>query len=790
MGSHPPGFIAAAPRPARLGTNNRDARRTQVRASVAENVKSLGLSLAMLLSVRNVSERMAPFRVVGSQGPGVERTVEAASITRIQAGQLRSKSSHTAIAKGDNSKAERNHASTRMAMVEAPGAPPLGKFQDRVHFLKEDFLSHVHVPVWDTLIILLSTMIIVPLFDRLKTSPILGFLMAGIVLGPKGLGIIGDVHGSQLLAEFGVVFFLFEMGLELSTSKLRQLKSDVFGLGTGQFVITGFLITVVTILAGLPIETGLVIGGSLALSSSAFVLQLLSERGELGTRFGRAAFGILLFQDLAIVPMMVLTPLLAASGGGGSTMLIRAISVAAGKGVLALAVIVASGKLLLEPTFKFVAKSRSSEAFVATILFTVIATSTLTEGLGLSDTLGAFLAGVMLAETKYRHQVEADIQPFRGLLLGLFFITVGFTIDLRLALANIGPVLSLIGGLLALKTGVITAVGVLFGRSFASSFRTGLILAQGGEFAFVIFALAQSVGLLAPDLRQLLVLVVGLSMAMTPVLAALGRVLATKMESGRGLIGARQSDLDTADATNFVIVAGFGRVGQSVCELLDSQLIRYKAFDLSPQRVIEARRRGLPVFFGDACRAEVLRSAGVEKCKAVVVTLDDPPATLRSVQSLSRDYPNLQIFVRAADAKQQMLLQMAGATAIIPELFETSLLLGRAVLLAYDTPPEEVALIIDEQRREQGYGYLHDEEEKREEEEPEPEPQPIPTAKEKTTEASGGSVADGNGTGGNGKPRKLKSTVESQKEAEAGPDGVSRKSKSEESEDDEDQIFL
>lgn len=229
-------------------------------------------------------------------------------------------------------------------------------------------------------------------------------------------------------------------------------------------------------------------------------------------------------------------------------------------------------------------------------------------------------------------------------------------------------------------------------------------------------------------------LVVGLSMAMTPVLAALGRVLATKMESGRGLIGARQSDLDTADATNFVIVAGFGRVGQSVCELLDSQLIRYKAFDLSPQRVIEARRRGLPVFFGDACRAEVLRSAGVEKCKAVVVTLDDPPATLRSVQSLSRDYPNLQIFVRAADAKQQMLLQMAGATAIIPELFETSLLLGRAVLLAYDTPPEEVALIIDEQRREQGYGYLHDEEEKREEEEPEPEPQPIPTAKEKTTE--------------------------------------------------------
>mmetsp|Transcript_11074 Transcript_11074/g.33969 ORF Transcript_11074/g.33969 Transcript_11074/m.33969 type:complete len:777 (+) Transcript_11074:149-2479(+) len=688
----PSGFVPVAPGPKRL----RRGQRTLTKASLREGFGSLAVSLAVALQGRfgitSVAKQAADVRL--QDGTAAEQVVAQADSIHRTGGT----SSPVFQVKPKSNPEKRP---SQLALV-SPAT--YGKLRDRVHSVKEDFLGHVHVPVWDTLVILLSTMIIVPVFDRLKTSPILGFLLAGILLGPKGLQVIGDIHGSQLLAEFGVVFFLFEMGLELSTSKLRSLRADVFGLGAGQFLITGFLITIVTILAGLPIETGLVIGGSLALSSSAFVLQLLSERGELGTRYGRAAFGILLFQDLAIVPMMVLTPLLAAGGGGGNAMLVRAISVAAGKGVIALAVIVALGKLLLEPTFKFVAKSKSTEAFVATILFTVLATSTLTEGLGLSDTLGAFLAGVMLAETNYRHQVEADIRPFRGLLLGLFFITVGFTIDIRLALSYIGPVSSLICGLLALKAGVITALGVLFGRSFASSFRSGLLLGQGGEFAFVIFALAQQVGLLAPDLRQLLVLVVGLSMAMTPLLASLGRMLATKMESNRGLIGARQSDQDTADATNFVIVAGFGRVGQSVCELLDSQLIRYKAFDLSPQRVIEARRRGLPVFFGDATRQEVLRAAGVEKCKAVVVTLDDPPSTLRAVQALSRDYPKVQIFVRASDRKQKKVLEVAGANAIIPELFETSLLLGRAVLLAYDTPLEEVASIIEERRKEQGYG--------------------------------------------------------------------------------------
>eukprot|EP00871_Galdieria_phlegrea_P006061 jgi/Galph1/942/GphlegSOOS_G5699.1 len=518
---------------------------------------------------------------------------------------------------------------------------------------------------------------------KLNTSSILGFLIAGLVLGPNGFHIVRDVVASKTLAEWGVVFFLFEMGLELSLDRLRKLQKDVFGLGLSQFLICGASFAVSAMMAGLPVETCAVIGGGLALSSSAFVLQLLSERGEIGTRFGRASFGILLLQDIAVVPLLVVIPLLS--------------NRSAMKATMALAAIFATGRLFLEKVFRTVASAKSPEAFVAVILFTVLSTSAVTEGLGLSDTLGAFLAGVLLAETKYRHQIEADIAPFRGLLLGLFFITVGFSIDMKLALANLPVVSSLVLGLLLMKAGIITALARIFGLSFSNALRTGLLVAQGGEFAFVTFGAAQRAGLLPADLSQLLLLVVALSMATTPLLSAIGSQLASHLERRRGLIGARSEDI--ADAHDFVIVAGFGRVGQSVCEMLNARLIRYVAFDMSPARVIEARNKGLPVFFGDACRPEVLEAAGVSRAKAVVITLDDPVAASRAVQSLRREYPELQIFVRARDTKHQQTLQLAGATAIVPELLESSLLLGGAVLLAYGTPVEEVNSLIDEARK-------------------------------------------------------------------------------------------
>ena len=563
----------------------------------------------------------------------------------------------------------------------------------------DDNGEHSHqAAVNDALVLLLTTVIIIPLAGRFGISPILGFLAAGIALGPNGFGLVRDVGTSKALAELGVVFFLFEMGLELSTSKLKSLGTDVFGLGTAQFLVTGVIIAMATVMGGITAQPAIVIAAGLALSSSAFVLQLLGERGEVGTRYGRAAFGILLFQDLAVVPVLVLTPLLA--GSGGTATLLRAISIASAKAAVALSIIFFMGKNALQPVFRFVARARSPEAFIAVILLTVLGTSSLTQMLGLSDTLGAFLAGVMLAETKFRHQVEADIKPFRGLLLGLFFITVGFSIDLNLAMANIGTVASLVTGLLAVKAGVIAAAGVAFGLSVGSAVRTGLLLSQGGEFAFVIYNTAQEVGVLPSDLSQLLLLVVAISMALTPLLAELGRKISSELEKKRGLIGVRMEDADTADARDFVMVAGWGRVGQSVCEMLDVKLVRYMAFDTSPTRVIDARNKGLPVYFGDASNPEVLRSAGVERARAVVVTLDEPDQALRAVQNIRREFEDVQVFCRARDGKHQKLLQAAGAKAIVPELLEASLLLGGAVLLDYGTPIEEVNAMIEHARSE------------------------------------------------------------------------------------------
>lgn len=559
----------------------------------------------------------------------------------------------------------------------------------------EEHSSHA-AALGDALLLLLTTVIIIPLAGRFGISPILGFLAAGIALGPNGFALIRDVRTSKNLAELGVVFFLFEMGLELSTSKLKSLGADVFGLGTSQFLITGAIISIVAAMCGITSQAAIVLGAGLALSSSAFVLQLLSERGEVGTRYGRAAFGILLFQDLAVVPVLVLTPLLA--GSGGAATVLRAISVASAKAAAALIFIFIIGKNFLQPVFRFVARSKSSEAFIAVILFTVLATSSLTQVLGLSDTLGAFLAGVMLAETKFRHQVEADIKPFRGLLLGLFFITVGFSIDLHLAFQKLATVASMVSGLLLVKTLVIAVAGVAFGLSVGSSLRTGLLLSQGGEFAFVIYGLAMRVGVMPAEMGQLMLLVVALSMGTTPFLAELGRRISSSLEKRRGLIGVRMEDADTADARDFVMVAGWGRVGQSVCEMLDAKLVRYMAFDMSPTRVIDARNKGLPVFFGDARRTEVLRSAGVERARAVVVTLDDPDQALDCVQNIRRDFESVQVFCRARDSRHQKLLQAAGATAIVPELLEASLLLGGAVLLDYGTPIEEVNALIEEAR--------------------------------------------------------------------------------------------
>lgn len=418
-----------------------------------------------------------------------------------------------------------------------------------------DLSAYMQGPKSDTLLLLLATALITPLCKRLGTSPILGFLTAGMLMGPNGMGLISGIHTTETLAELGIVFFLFEMGIELSFERLLSMRKDVFGLGLSQFLVTALAVAGVGSLFGLPANALVVLGGGLALSSSAFVLQLLKDKQQLATRFGKAAFGVLLFQDLAVVPLLVVTPILAGSGRG----LASALGSAVVKAGMALGAIAFAGRVVLNPLFKTVAEAQSQEAFLGVILLTVLSMSFMTEGLGLSNTLGAFLAGVLLSETKYRYQVEADIAPFRGILLGLFFVTVGFEIDLKLIASNLPLVGSLVFGLLGLKTVITSGLSLAFGLSLSTSQQTGLILSQGGEFAFVAFGLARSLGILDKPTTKLMMTCVSLSMACTPFLASLGNRIAKILEEKSDFthyLGQDRDANEIKESDEFVVVVG------------------------------------------------------------------------------------------------------------------------------------------------------------------------------------------------------------------------------------------
>lgn len=380
----------------------------------------------------------------------------------------------------------------------------------------------------DTLILLLVTALNTPLCQFLKTSPIIGFLALGVLLGPQGKNIISDIHTTEIMADIGIVFFLFEMGIHLSFDTLMKMRTDVFGLGLSQFLVTGLAIGLIASkIGGLSSAASIVLGGGLSLSSSAFVLQLLKDKNQLSTQFGKSSFGVLLLQDLAVVPLMVITPILA----GSDQSLGEALGSASVQAIIALATIGLIGKFAINPFFDAVSKSKSQEAFVGAILSTVLGMSFLTEGLGLSNTLGAFLAGVLLSDTPFRHQVETEIAPFRGILVGLFFFTVGFEIDLNFIVSNIGLVSSIVGGIIALKAVIATFLCMAFGLKLSTAQQCGLILSQGGEFAIVAFRLARSLGVLTDETTKLLLTCVSLTMAATPFLEEFGGRVAKKLEA-------------------------------------------------------------------------------------------------------------------------------------------------------------------------------------------------------------------------------------------------------------------
>ncbi|KAI3883613.1 hypothetical protein MKX03_016295 [Papaver bracteatum] len=559
---------------------------------------------------------------------------------------------------------------------------------------------------FDTLTFLGVTVLIVPAFKLIKSSPILGFFFAGVVLNQFGL--IRNLTDVKVLSEWGILFLLFEMGLELSFARLKALAKFAFGMGLSQVVLSTLAFTSfelppngaigTQILQFLfhsrsdlvnirTIDEAIVIGAALSLSSSAFVLQLLAERGELPTRFGSATLGILLLQDIAVVPLLVILPVLETQNLVGESILPQ-LAAESLKALLGLGLLSLGGKLVLRRIFEVVAETRSSEAFVALCLLTVAGTSLLTQKLGFSDTLGAFLAGALLAETNFRTQIEADIRPFRGLLLGLFFVTTGTSIDTQVLIREWPNILSLLAGLIAIKTFIITALGPRFGLTWQESIRTGLLLSQGGEFGFVVFSLANRLGVLPLELNKLLIIVVVLSMALTPLLNDLGRKASDFLDEKLDAKD-KVAEVDF-NVTEPVVILGFGQMGQVLANFLSTPLASemygdlvgwpYVAFDIDPRVVKNQRKMGFPILYGDGSRPAVLQSAGISTPKAVMVMYTGKQKTVDSVQRIRLAFPAIPIYARAQDSAHLIELKKAGATDAILENAETSLQLGSKLL--------------------------------------------------------------------------------------------------------------
>ena len=554
----------------------------------------------------------------------------------------------------------------------------------------------------ETLIFLIAAVVVAPVFQRLRSSLVLGYLVAGVMIGPGILGLISGSKQVHNIAELGVVFLLFTIGLELSVDRLKVIRNQIFGVGTAQVVVTSVVIASIAWSVGFTLPTAVIIGGGLALSSTAVVLQLLSERGELASRRGRLTFAILLLQDLAVVPLLALVPAFAGQGDDTVTALLWTL----GKALLLLAGVAIFGRFVVRPLFRAVAVGRSSELFAAVTLAVLLGMAWLTGTFGLSLAIGGFLAGLLLAETEYRQQVAADIQPFRGLLLGLFFMTVGISLDLGIIVENTLLVLGLLAGLIVLKTLITMVLCRISGVSIAMSLNTAMVLSQAGEFGFVLFALAGGFGLLEAREATILGAVIALSMALTPGLAWLGNRLNKRLEAQ---FAERQEDMraESADLKDHVIIAGFGRVGQSVVKTLTAAGIPYAAVEFEPTRVAEARAKGLSVHYGDASRVDVLEALGADRARAAVIILDNATAAERVVNLLHQRFPKLTIYVRARDNAHKRRLKTAGASGIVHETYELSLHLGESVLRGIGTPGDRIREIIRDHRADD-YALLSD----------------------------------------------------------------------------------
>ncbi|HEX5959276.1 MAG TPA: cation:proton antiporter [Hyphomicrobiaceae bacterium] len=561
----------------------------------------------------------------------------------------------------------------------------------------------------DALVVLGTAGVVVPLVRRLGISPILGYLGAGALLGPLGLGTFKDqipalywltvVDGKNVsaFAELGIVFLLFLIGLELSLERLITMRRLVFGLGSLQVAISTAIIAGITALAGYSNAASVIIGSCLALSSTAIVLEVLSNQRRISTAVGRTSFSILLAQDLAVVPILLFVSILA-NGTGGKVL--AGLGLAVLNASIALGVIVIVGRLLLRPLFRLVAATDTAELFVATTLFVIVGSAVVAGLSGMSMALGAFVAGLLLAESEFRKAIEVTIEPFKGLLLGLFFFTVGMTIDFRELAHQPVLLLACAFGLIALKATIVAALGWVFRVPQRAAIETGLLLGPGGEFAFVVIGVAVAAQIVAPSVGSFTLAVTSITMALIPVLGIAARRFARRFEEPKKAPDPSLLLVPQANGHARAIVVGHGRVGQVVCDLLDVHQFPYLATDRDPAAVIEYRQRGREVYYGDATSPAFLKSCGLLAAPALIVTIHDQAAIDQIVRVAREMRPDLLIVSRARDAVHARHLYSIGVSDAVPETIEASLQLSEAALVGLSVPTGPVIASIHEKRDE------------------------------------------------------------------------------------------
>ena len=529
----------------------------------------------------------------------------------------------------------------------------------------------------DIITLLSAAIVIVVLFWKLNISPVLGYFVAGTIIGSNGLNLVESSVIIQNLGEFGVVFLLFLIGIELTFERLIAMRLHVFGFGTLQVIVTTLAIWYISSKFGIDSKGSIIIGGALALSSTAIVLQVLQEKGYQSTQVGRLSIAVLLLQDFAVVPLIVLLPLLTGESHHSIPISLLYSFI---KAAVALTLIFITGRLLLRPLFNTIAAIKSNEIFIATTLLIVLGAAFITENFNLSMALGAFVSGLLVAETEYRHDVEQVVLPFKKLLLGLFFMTVGMSIDIKFVLNKL-PIIALASfSLIALKSLIIFILCRFFRFHLAASIQAGLLLSQGGEFAFILFGLAAEKSVLSNDLAQTLMMITTVTMAFTPLLAVIGDWISKLITKKKISLNAQELTLDTKDLDQHVIVVGFGRVGRMVAKVLVAEHVNYIASDIQPKIVKDGRDEGFPVYLGDLTKLNTLQSMAISRARMIIIAINNEVTIKKIISLVAKNFPHIIIIVRLPDLNNVEIYKELGAHYLIPETYEVGLQLGAVAL--------------------------------------------------------------------------------------------------------------